>query len=131
MIPAMPQAPLLPVAVEPGRYRHFKGGEYEVLSVGRHTETDELVVVYVSVADPKTMWVRPLERFIDEVEVGDDRLPRFAISTGPPRYVVLIQRARSAVTAFARKWTHSRRLRPSRAAVRRNRVPDQRLARRR
>ena len=96
----MPQAPLMSAAVEPGRYRHFKGPEYEVLSVGRHTETDELVVVYASVDDPHTIWVRPLSMFLDEVEVNETRLPRFAVAARPTADRGLVRLA-SSLAALA------------------------------
>jgi hypothetical protein len=41
---------------EPGLYRHFKGGEYEVLEVARHSETEELLVIYCSLDDPTKIW---------------------------------------------------------------------------
>jgi hypothetical protein len=82
----VPSAPVLP---EPGRYRHFKGSEYEVLSVARHTETGDLVVVYCPVHDPDTVWVRPLEMFTGSVERPDGEHPRFeptstGAASGPP-----------------------------------------------
>ena len=52
----------------PGRYRHFKGSEYEVLSVARHSETEELLAVYVSVDEPNRIWVRPAGMFSEEVD---------------------------------------------------------------
>jgi len=66
---------------QPGRYRHFKGGEYELLSVAHHSETKELLVVYRSVDDPDTTWVRPLEMFSGVVERPDGPCPRFALAT--------------------------------------------------
>jgi len=58
-------------------YRHFKGGEYEFLSVARHSETKELLAVYRSVEDRETIWVRPLEMFTGMVDHADTKLPRF------------------------------------------------------
>jgi len=58
-------------------YRHFKGGEYELLSVARHSETEELLAVYRSVEDRETIWVRPLEMFTGMVDHADAKLPRF------------------------------------------------------
>jgi len=80
----MPHAALTPARVPPGTYRHFKGGEYQVLSVGRHTETDEYVVVYRSVDDPSAIWVRPLEMFTDTIELPEGRLRRFEFSDESP-----------------------------------------------
>jgi hypothetical protein len=61
----------------PGRYRHFKGGEYEVLGTARHSETEEVLVVYRPVTSPD-WWVRPLEMFTETVEHEGRRVPRFA-----------------------------------------------------
>ena len=66
----------------PGLYRHFKGGEYELLNVARHSETEELLAVYRSVEDPETTWVRPLEMFTELVDHADTKLPRFAPVSG-------------------------------------------------
>jgi hypothetical protein len=66
----------------PGRYRHFKGGEYELLNVARHSETKELLAVYRSVEDQETIWVRPLEMFTELVEHADAKLPRFEPVSG-------------------------------------------------
>jgi hypothetical protein len=66
----------------PGLYRHFKGGEYELLSVARHSETEELLAVYRSVEDRDTIWVRPLEMFTELVEYADTELPRFEPVSG-------------------------------------------------
>ena len=50
-----------------GRYRHFKGNEYEVLAVARHSETLETLVVYRALYGEGDVWVRPLEEFLDTV----------------------------------------------------------------
>ena len=72
------EAPTLAKAPpRPGLYRHFKGGEYEFLSVARHSETKELLAVYRSVEDRETIWVRPLEMFTGMVDHADTKLPRF------------------------------------------------------
>jgi Protein of unknown function (DUF1653) len=65
---------------KPGLYRHFKGGEYEVQQVARHSETEEWLVVYCAVDDPATIWVRPLEMFNGLVEEADGSLPRFELT---------------------------------------------------
>lgn len=62
---------------EPGRYRHFKGGEYDLVSIAQHTETDELLVVYRSVKEPDRLWVRPLAMFVEQVERPEGTFPRF------------------------------------------------------
>jgi Protein of unknown function (DUF1653) len=61
----------------PGRYRHFKGDEYELLSVGAHTETEELLVVYRSIDEPEKIWIRPLQMFVEPVDQPCGRVPRF------------------------------------------------------
>lgn len=60
-----------------GRYRHFKGGEYEVIGVARHSETQEPLVVYRPLYDESGLWVRPVAMFLEEVEHGGRRIPRF------------------------------------------------------
>lgn len=62
-----------------GRYRHYKGGEYEVIGVARHSETLEALVVYRPLYNDTGWWVRPFAMFVEEVEIEDGRrLPRFA-----------------------------------------------------
>jgi hypothetical protein len=64
----------------PGRYRHFKGGEYELVGIARHTESGLLLAVYHEVGHPDETWVRPLEMFAEMVEVGGDPRPRFELT---------------------------------------------------
>ena len=45
--------------IRPGRYRHYKGGEYEVLGLARHSETEEVMVVYRALYGAGECWVRP------------------------------------------------------------------------
>ena len=54
--------------IKPGRYRHFKGGEYEVLYVARHSETEEPMVVYRALYGEGGVWVRPKEMFFSPVD---------------------------------------------------------------
>ncbi len=61
----------------PGRYRHYKGHEYEVLGVARHSETDELLVVYRPLYGDHGLWVRPLAMFCESVTVDGQTVPRF------------------------------------------------------
>lgn len=61
-----------------GKYRHYKGNEYEVLHVAKHTETEEDLVVYKAISDPEKVWVRPLTMFIEDVEIDGKIVPRFA-----------------------------------------------------
>jgi hypothetical protein len=62
---------------QPGRYRHYKGREYVVLGVARHSETEEPLVVYRQDYGDRELWVRPLAMFIENVEVAGELVPRF------------------------------------------------------
>lgn len=61
----------------PGRYRHYKGKFYEVLGVARHSESDELLVVYRPLYGDMALWVRPLAMFTEQVTVDGVSQPRF------------------------------------------------------
>lgn len=62
----------------PGRYRHYKGGEYEVIGVARHSESDERFVVYRPLYGEGALWVRPLAMFLETVAHNGEPVPRFA-----------------------------------------------------
>jgi hypothetical protein len=68
--------PLPPLA--PGRYRHYKGGAYEVLGVARHSETLAPMVVYRPLYGAAGLWVRPYDMFVGQVVVDGLTRPRFA-----------------------------------------------------
>lgn len=61
-----------------GKYRHFKGGEYEVLGVARHSETREPLVVYRPLYDDSGLWARPVGMFLETVTHNGESVPRFA-----------------------------------------------------
>ena len=63
--------------VSPGRYRHYKGNEYTVLGVARHSETLEELVVYRQEYGDHGLWVRPARMFLETVERDGGRVPRF------------------------------------------------------
>lgn len=63
--------------IKPGRYRHFKGGEYEVIGVARHSETMEELVVYRALYGERGLWVRPAAMWLEVVERDGKRFPRF------------------------------------------------------
>ena len=63
--------------IEIGKYRHYKGNEYEVIDVARHSETDELLVVYRCCYGDRGLWVRPLQMFNEKVVVDGVSIPRF------------------------------------------------------
>ena len=54
--------------IKPGRYRHFKGNEYEVLGIGKHSETLEEMVVYRALYGEGDIWVRPIAMWNEAVE---------------------------------------------------------------
>jgi hypothetical protein len=64
-----------------GRYRHYKGGEYLVLSIARHSETMEPLVCYRQLDKDTGFWVRPHDMFFGELEV-DGKLQRRFVRIG-------------------------------------------------
>ena len=73
----MNDLPPLPT-IEPGRYRHYKGGEYEVLGVVRHSETLEPLVLYRPLYNQSGLWVRPFSMFLEPIEFNGTVQPRFS-----------------------------------------------------
>ena len=65
------------MTLKPGRYRHFKGGEYRVTGVARHSETGEDLVVYAPLYGDRGLWVRPLAMFLESVSIEGEPRPRF------------------------------------------------------
>jgi hypothetical protein len=65
------------VELRPGRYRHYKGKEYRVFHVARHSETMQPMVVYQTLYGDFSWWVRPLEMFTEFVGVDGRRVRRF------------------------------------------------------
>jgi hypothetical protein len=64
--------------LKPGRYRHYKGNEYEVIDTVRHSETEEEMVLYRALYGARGLWVRPLAMFTETVVVDGNAVPRFA-----------------------------------------------------
>lgn len=73
----MSSLPTLP-ELATGRYRHFKGGNYEVLGMVRHSETLEPLVLYRPLDADLGIWVRPYPMFVAQIEVDGQLQPRFA-----------------------------------------------------
>lgn len=73
LIPMLPPLP----SIAPGRYRHYKGGEYEVIGVVRHSESLEPMVLYRPLYDDAGLWVRPYAMFLETVEVDGRLQSRF------------------------------------------------------
>jgi hypothetical protein len=63
--------------ITPGRYRHFKGNEYTVVGIARHSETLEPHVVYRQEYGDGGLWVRPAAMFAETVEHEGRNVPRF------------------------------------------------------
>ncbi|GAA5168866.1 DUF1653 domain-containing protein [Viridibacterium curvum] len=75
----MSDAPLADLPSLPtGRYRHYKGKEYEVLGVVRHSETLEALVLYRPLYNDSGLWVRPFTMFCENVTIEGVEQPRFA-----------------------------------------------------
>ena len=64
-------------SIRPGKYRHFKGGEYEVLGVARHSETEEELVVCRALYGAGGLWVRPVSMWTETVERDGKHFVRF------------------------------------------------------
>ena len=60
-----------------GRYRHFKGNEYELLGVAKHSETLEEYVIYRALYGDKGLWIRPKEMFFEKVTRDGKTFNRF------------------------------------------------------
>lgn len=63
--------------IQTGRYRHYKGNDYIVIGVARHSETEEDMVVYRQDYGEHGLWVRPAEMFLETIEVNGQARPRF------------------------------------------------------
>lgn len=72
-----PLPPLPTLAL--GHYRHYKGGDYEVLGVVRHSESLEPMVLYRPLYNASGLWVRPYGMFIEQIEFDGRPQPRFAL----------------------------------------------------
>ncbi len=71
----------MPTTIPPGRYRHYKGHDYEVLGSARHSETEEEFVVYRALYGERGLWVRPKAMFEETVLVDGKPVPRFLFLT--------------------------------------------------
>ena len=71
--------------LQPGLYQHYKGPQYRVFSVARHSETEEDVVFYQALYGDYGFWVRPLSMFLESVIVEGEQIPRFTLIQAEPR----------------------------------------------
>ncbi len=69
--------------IQPGRYRHYKGQDYEVLGTAKHTETEEEFVVYRALYGVRGLWIRPMAMFLETVIVDGRPCPRFQFLATP------------------------------------------------
>ncbi len=74
----MSDLPPLPTEPRPGLYRHYKGNDYRVLHLARHSETREALVVYQALYGDRGIWVRPAAMFVENVTIAGRPQPRFA-----------------------------------------------------
>ena len=63
--------------IKKGKYRHFKGGEYEVIDIAYHSETGEEMVVYKALYGDEKLWVRPVSMWNEIVERDGKKVSRF------------------------------------------------------
>ena len=70
--------------LKPGRYRHFKGKEYQLLGVATHSETGEPMVVYRALYGEGGLWVRPAAMWSERVEREGYSGPRFVLIEEEP-----------------------------------------------
>lgn len=62
-----------------GKYRHYKGQDYEIMGLVRHSETLEHMVLYRALYGEQGLWVRPYAMFCESVQVDGIQVPRFAL----------------------------------------------------
>jgi len=66
------------MSIAVGKYRHYKGNDYEVIGVAKHSEDESELVVYRPMYGERGLWVRPLSMFEETVEVNGQTVPRFS-----------------------------------------------------
>jgi hypothetical protein len=66
------------MSIPKGKYRHYKGNDYEVIGVAKHSEDESEFVVYRPLYGTQNLWIRPLSMFIELVEINGLLVPRFA-----------------------------------------------------
>lgn len=69
----------MPQEIKPGIYQHYKGPLYKVMGSARHSETEEWLVYYQALYGDYGYWVRPLEMFLETVEINGEIIERFKL----------------------------------------------------
>lgn len=64
----MSDYPIIPL----GTYRHYKEKDYELIGIAKHSETEEFLAVYQPLYGDRALWVRPLDMFLEQVEIIDE-----------------------------------------------------------
>lgn len=67
------------MSIAVGKYRHYKGNDYEVIGVAKHSEDESELVVYRPMYGERGLWVRPLSMFKETVDVNGQTVPRFRL----------------------------------------------------
>lgn len=67
------------MSLKTGLYQHYKGPQYRVLGVAKHSETEEELVVYRALYGAFGLWVRPLSMFIEQIEIDGVQQSRFTL----------------------------------------------------
>ena len=67
------------MSIQTGLYQHYKGQQYRVVGVAKHSESEEQLVVYQALYGAFGLWVRPLSMFVEQVEIAGQLQPRFAL----------------------------------------------------
>ena len=67
------------MSLQTGLYQHYKGPQYRVLGVAKHSETEEELVVYQALYGAFGLWVRPLSMFVGQVEIDGVQQSRFTL----------------------------------------------------
>ena len=75
--PEKKEEPVLPAWGTLGKHRHFKGGEYEVIALAKHSETMEDLVIYKELFGEGKVWARPASMFYQMVNIDGNLVPRF------------------------------------------------------
>ena len=60
-----------------GRYLHYKGNEYRVTGVARHSETEQWFVIYHPLKQADCQWIRPLSMFVEMLSIDGQQIPKF------------------------------------------------------